>query len=107
MSASQLQHWLQQLSQAELITQRPTSHIVGDEEYAFAHTLVREAAHAMLTEQDRAQGITWPLSIWKTAASLMLRRWLSTGSAATSPSVPSVAMCEQPGRRWKAMTWML
>ncbi len=56
MSASQLQHWLQQLSQAELITQRPTSHIVGDEEYAFAHTLVREAAHAMLTEQDRALG---------------------------------------------------
>lgn len=55
-SAPQLSHWLQQLTQAELINQRPTSHIVGDEEYAFAHTLVREAAHAMLTEQDRALG---------------------------------------------------
>lgn len=55
-SAPQLNHFLQHLTHAELITQRPTSHIVGDEEYAFSHTLVREAAHAMLTEQDRALG---------------------------------------------------
>ncbi len=53
---AQLKLYLEQLRHAELVTQRPTSHLAGDEEFAFTHTLVREAAHAMLTDQDRALG---------------------------------------------------
>lgn len=55
-SASQLKHLLEQLTHAELVLRRPTSHLAGDEEYAFANALVREAAHAMLTDHDRALG---------------------------------------------------
>ena len=55
-SASQLKHYLDLLVHAELVQPRPTSHIAGDQEYAFASTLIREAAHAMLTEHDRALG---------------------------------------------------
>ncbi|WP_394844827.1 protein kinase [Pendulispora brunnea] len=45
---------LDELIQCELITKNATSRFLDDTEYAFRHALVREAAHSMLTEEDRS-----------------------------------------------------
>ena len=55
-SSVQLTNSLEALTRAELIQHRPTSHLAGHEEYSFVSTLVREAAHAMLTDHDRVLG---------------------------------------------------
>ncbi len=54
--ASGLDDWLKELVERELITSRPQSKFAGEVEYQFRHDLVREAAHAMLTEGDRILG---------------------------------------------------
>jgi tetratricopeptide (TPR) repeat protein len=48
--------WLSILSDCEMITSRGAGKFPGEEEFIFRHALVREAAYAMLTEQDRALG---------------------------------------------------
>ncbi|WP_394831528.1 protein kinase [Pendulispora rubella] len=55
-SASNIDEWLDELLQRELITQSNTSRLLGDTEYAFRHALVREAAHSLLTNEDREAG---------------------------------------------------
>ncbi|WP_394846447.1 protein kinase [Pendulispora brunnea] len=55
-SAANIDEWLDELLQRELIAQSHTSHLLGDTEYAFRHALVREAAHSLLTNEDRAAG---------------------------------------------------
>ena len=55
-SATHIDEWLDELLQRELITQSHTSHLLGDTEYAFRHALVREAAHGLLTNEDRETG---------------------------------------------------
>ncbi|MDC3955765.1 protein kinase [Polyangium jinanense] len=47
---------LTDLCARELVVKRPQSRFPAQEEYAFRHALVREAAYAALTEADRALG---------------------------------------------------
>ncbi|HUJ28917.1 MAG TPA: AAA family ATPase, partial [Myxococcales bacterium] len=44
------------LAEQEVIVRRDGSRFPGEDEHAFRHGLVREAAYAMLTEEDRALG---------------------------------------------------
>ncbi len=48
--------WLEALASHELVTRAGFSATRGDTDYAFRHTLVREAAYAMLTDADRTLG---------------------------------------------------
>jgi serine/threonine protein kinase/tetratricopeptide (TPR) repeat protein len=48
--------WLDELAARELIQRSPRSRLPGQREYSFRHTLLREAAYAMLTEDDRRLG---------------------------------------------------
>jgi serine/threonine protein kinase/tetratricopeptide (TPR) repeat protein len=48
--------WLDELAARELIQRAPHGHLPGEREYSFRHTLVREAAYAMLTDEDRRLG---------------------------------------------------
>jgi tetratricopeptide (TPR) repeat protein len=48
--------WLELLASRELVARAATAERRGDVEYTFTHALVREAAYAMLTQDDRALG---------------------------------------------------
>jgi tetratricopeptide (TPR) repeat protein len=48
--------WLELLSTRELVARAAATERRGDFEYTFAHALVREAAYAMLTADDRVLG---------------------------------------------------
>ncbi len=48
--------WLGELCERELIAPRERGRFAGEEEYSFRHALVREAAYAMLTDEDRSLG---------------------------------------------------
>ncbi len=48
--------YLDALAEQELVTRSPASRLTGERELVFRHALVREAAYAMLTEDDRAMG---------------------------------------------------
>ncbi len=48
--------WLTELERRELVMRRNASRFAGEEELGFRHALVREAAYAMLTDEDRALG---------------------------------------------------
>ncbi|WP_438006905.1 protein kinase [Sorangium sp. So ce321] len=54
--APQVDGWLAVLVDRELIARRGEGKFGGQEEYAFRHALVREAAYATLTDGDRALG---------------------------------------------------
>ncbi len=54
--ASEVDEWLGELVAREILLQRRRSKFPTDAEYAFRHALVREAAYAMLTSEDRALG---------------------------------------------------
>ncbi|WP_437755683.1 protein kinase domain-containing protein [Sorangium sp. So ce1389] len=54
--APQVDGWLAVLVDRELIARRGEGKFGGEEEYAFRHALVREAAYATLTDADRALG---------------------------------------------------
>jgi len=56
LGAGALASAFERLCAAELIERRPTSRLAGQREYAFRHDLVRDAAHAMLTDHDRVTG---------------------------------------------------
>src|SRR5262249_7428158 len=47
---------LAELEGRELVSQGPESRFAGETELVFRHALVREAAYAMLTEEDRVLG---------------------------------------------------
>jgi predicted ATPase len=47
---------LPELAGRELVRRRDRSRFGGEQEYAFRHALIREAAYAMLTDADRATG---------------------------------------------------
>ena len=51
-----LDEWLGDLEEHELVTLQPTSRFPGERAYTFRHDLVREAAYATLTEEDRVLG---------------------------------------------------
>jgi tetratricopeptide (TPR) repeat protein len=47
---------LARLAKGEVVLARPTSRLAGEEEHAFRHDLLREAAYALLTDDDRVVG---------------------------------------------------
>lgn len=55
-SQSDITDWLGRLCDRELISRPPTPVPGTDVDYTFAHALVREAAYAMLTAEDRRLG---------------------------------------------------
>ncbi|WP_394831531.1 protein kinase [Pendulispora rubella] len=55
-SMASLDERLEELVHRELITQNSTTRLLSDIEYAFRHALVREAAHGLLTDEDREAG---------------------------------------------------
>ena len=55
-TATTVRDWLGELEARELITRRTTPKFSGEDEYVFRHTLTREGAYAMLTDEDRALG---------------------------------------------------
>ena len=52
----QTRQWLSALVERELLVRRPESRFPGEHEYAFRHSLLREGAYAMLTDDDRIIG---------------------------------------------------
>ncbi len=54
--AAELSDWITVLAGQELVTRRGKGKFSGEDEYAFRHSLVREAAYAMLTDADRVLG---------------------------------------------------
>ncbi|MBK7580306.1 MAG: protein kinase [Myxococcales bacterium] len=48
--------WLSELSALELLTPRAETRFAGQQEYSFAHDLLREAAYTALTEDDKQLG---------------------------------------------------
>ncbi|MBI4511586.1 MAG: protein kinase [Deltaproteobacteria bacterium] len=51
-----VEQWLAHLCERELIMRREEFKFPGEETWVFRHSLVREAAHAMLTDSDRTLG---------------------------------------------------
>src|SRR5262249_22489705 len=47
---------LDDLVDKEVIVRRPRCRFPGDQEFAFRHALIRDAAYAMVTEADRVAG---------------------------------------------------
>ena len=64
---AEITDWLHALERREVITLRGDSKFRGEVEYVFRHAIVREAAYAMLTENDRRLGhrlaAEWLLSV--------------------------------------------
>lgn len=54
--AARIGEWLEALVRRELIVKHPEARFPGETEYAFASSPLREAAYAMLTENDRKLG---------------------------------------------------
>lgn len=54
--------WLAHLEELELVQRRPASRFPDERELAFRHDLIREAAYAMLTPEDRELGHRLALS---------------------------------------------
>ncbi|MBW2457980.1 MAG: protein kinase, partial [Deltaproteobacteria bacterium] len=54
--AAALNDWLVDLADREMITMRAESKFPGEAEYTFRHSLLREAAYAALTHNDRELG---------------------------------------------------
>jgi len=53
---SEVDEWLEDLGGREVITRRGGGELPAEQEWAFRHALVREAAYAMLTSEDRELG---------------------------------------------------
>ncbi len=51
-----VQEWLAELTERELLVKAPTSRIPDQVEFRFRHALVRDAAYEMLTHEDRVLG---------------------------------------------------
>ncbi|HEX4335815.1 MAG TPA: protein kinase [Polyangiaceae bacterium] len=54
--ASRVGTHLDALEQLEVVSAEPTSRFASEREYVFRHALVRDAAYAMLTDEDRVIG---------------------------------------------------
>jgi predicted negative regulator of RcsB-dependent stress response len=55
-AAAEVDQQLAELVAREVVRRRDRSHFEGETEHAFRHSLMREAAYAMLTDRDRALG---------------------------------------------------
>ena len=54
--ASEVDEWLGELTRREIVQRRASSRFPSDQEFAFRHAIVRDAAYQMLTVDDRALG---------------------------------------------------
>ncbi len=52
----QTRQWLDTLVEREVLVRRPESRFPGEQEFGFRHSLLREGAYAMLTDDDRVIG---------------------------------------------------
>jgi tetratricopeptide (TPR) repeat protein len=83
--------WLTMLAAHELVTPSGAPNAAGDLGYVFCHTLVREAAYAMLTEPDRVVGHR------------LAGEWLEQHG-----STDATAMAEhfvRGGESWRSVRW--
>jgi tetratricopeptide (TPR) repeat protein len=55
-SRAAVREWLRELSEQEVIFEKGVQRFPGEREYVFRHGLLRDAAYAMLTDDDRALG---------------------------------------------------
>jgi tetratricopeptide (TPR) repeat protein len=71
--------WLDTLVERELLSRRGTSDFSGETEYIFRHSLLREAAYATLTADDRLLGhrlaAEWLEQSGETEAELLAEHW--------------------------------
>jgi eukaryotic-like serine/threonine-protein kinase len=92
-SPRDLQSWLQILTERELFVEARESRFSGEPEYKFAHSLLREAAYAMLGNDDRRKGHA------------LAGSWLE--SAGQKDALVLAAHFEQAGEHTRAVPWLL
>ena len=92
--------WIEQLVERELVTPVRESRLFDQVEYRFRHSLVREAAYAMLTDRDRMRG------------HLQAGEWLDVrfhvGEALDRGTIEAVVLAEhfeRGGEPWRAAGW--
>ena len=91
-SAASLPQQIEKLLRHEVIVRRSASKVTEDDELAFRHDLVREAAYAMLTDADRTLG--------HGLAGVWLEEERRGGAARSRGAISSVAGIVQ--RRWSS-----
>ncbi len=74
---------LRDLAEREIVSERTTSRFPGEREYTFRHALVRDAAYAMLIDDDCKLGhrlaAEWLESVGETAAMVLAEQWERAG----------------------------
>jgi hypothetical protein len=87
--------WVEELLAREIFVRRPESRFEGEEELAFRHTLLREGAYGMLTEQDRELGhklaVEWLAAHGETDPARIARHTDRGKRPARAPSAPELA----------------
>jgi len=82
--------WLGELVEREVFVRREQSRFAGEEEYAFRHAIVREAAYAMLTDDDKALGHSlageWLVKVQEHDAAALARHFELGGQSARAAS---------------------
>jgi len=77
--------WIRELCTRELVTRQPGTKLPGREQYAFRHSLLREAAYRMLTPGDRALGhrlaAEWLTEVGESNPLLLAEHWDLGGEA--------------------------
>lgn len=79
-----LDDWLRELVVRETLSESSASRLPGEREFAFRHALVRDAAYAMLIDEDRKLGhrlaAEWLEGIGETAAVALAEHWERAGN---------------------------
>jgi len=88
---AQVSEWIDVLLEREVIVRRPTARFAGEDEYAFRHSLMRDAAYAMLTDHDRVLGHR------------LASQWLE--GAGESDAFVLAEHCERGGENERAAEW--
>ncbi len=74
-----LDEWLRDLVARETFSDRGASRVPGDRKFAFRHALVRDAAYAMLIDDDRRLGhrlaAEWLERVGSTPAAVLAEHW--------------------------------
>lgn len=83
--AAEQSDFIPELCARELVTRQPGTKLPGREQYAFRHSLLREAAYRMLTPGDRALGhrlaAEWLTEVGESNALLLAEHWDLGGAA--------------------------
>jgi tetratricopeptide (TPR) repeat protein len=107
-----LRELLDDLGAREVITRRATATLPGETEYVFRHALVREAAYAMLTDEDRKLGHRlageWLERAAAVSTDTIVARADRHAPAPQGPVIEAVALAEHfalGGEPARAVTW--